>query len=53
MKVKRTRWTSEQVENFRQWHSALIKRLYDKDKDLIKELSRAREKFLAAVAPRP
>lgn len=50
--MKRTRWTRAEVEEFREWHQELINRLYTKDKELIKELTWSREKFLRSVESR-
>lgn len=51
MASKVTRWTAQQVDDFRAWHESRIKELYSADAGLIKELRRAREKFLARLTP--
>lgn len=48
----RTRWTKEQIDDFRTWHEELIQRLYDSDKELQKKLRKDREKFLGGIASR-
>lgn len=48
----RTRWTTPQIEDFRQWHEELIKRLYSRDESLQLNLRRAREKFLEGLTPK-
>lgn len=53
MASKVTRWTMPQIEDFRAWHESRIKELYPADAGLIKELRRARERFLARLMPIP
>lgn len=46
------RWTQEAVKDFRSWHETLIRVLYGKDEQLVRQLQRDREKFLARITPR-
>lgn len=47
MSKQRTRWTQEQIDHFREWHEARMKEL-NYPEDVVKELRRAREKWLPA-----
>lgn len=50
--MTRTRWTAEQSEEFAVWHErVMVENAYGAD--VVKELRRARVKFLASVAPKP
>lgn len=52
MSKARSRWTAEQVAEFREWHEATLATTYPGCPDVQKELARAREKFLQPLQPK-
>lgn len=48
MKVKRTPWTKQQVDEFRDWHEARLQSC-GYDGPVLLELRRAREKWISTV----
>ena len=50
-RLKRTPWSKEKIEEFRNWHNNRLAEL-NYPPELVKELSDARERWLPAAEPK-